>query len=140
MSDVYVHTWTRLSSATAYAAFRSACCGGGQPPQWTEEGDDPAKWYQLPDAAGGLYLRDYGVGLPTMASDFADATSYSAEDVVATYASSGGQGVILLAHRSTWWLMVCRPEPEARRGARESCLEQYGGVVEVGPAELIAYI
>lgn len=124
-----LHTVTRLSRGAAFRCFREACQGGGDPPQWTLYGDDPAAWRAPDDAAGGLVLWDQSGTLlrmePAGAPDLADQALWDLRCaggawgiVRATYASSGGR-MVALCEGEGWTITVCRMEATPRAGATE---------------------
>lgn len=145
MGLVYVHSETRVSETDAYRVFRAACEGGGDPPEWTTQGDDPAKWAPPPDAAGGLWTKVSGVAMPCGVAHAVGMLGHLRHYALAAYFSSGGQAVILMG---PWdpeepggiaqcWIWVARPEDQPRIGVREQDMARAGAAPElVGPGWL----
>lgn len=136
-----LHSYTEVPEDKKFAAFRAACEGGGTSPDWTKLGDDPSAWKSPADAAGGLILfgrhgaplavqptSDDAMAAIDAALDVAEEVGIPAHEVTAAYFSCGGQGIFLVqsAVNGQSSVMVARPEPCPRRGAREDELERMG--------------
>ena len=132
-----LHTLTRLENMDPWAAFRSACEGGGTPPAWTRSGDDPQDWAAPSDAAGGLVLWCADGSLWRVEPQRAEAEEIAADALLdlraawdwpddyyarAVYFSSGGRAVLLLdpVASGTWIVAVFRCEDTPRSGASEA--------------------
>lgn len=144
-----LHSYTDVPEDRKFAAFRAACEGGGTPPDWTRQGDDPRGWESPPDAAGGLVLFgrdgaplavqppvDNAMSAMNAALDAAEEVGIPADEVIAAYFSCGGQGIFLVQGRDGQAsVMIARPEPSPRRGAREDALQSMGFEPVVFPCD-----
>jgi hypothetical protein len=124
----YPHSYTRVAAADGWVAFAAACEGGGSPPEWTQQGPDPAVWTPPVDAAGSLWTERLGEPPAELLQSFEPALC--ADTVFhAAYFSSGGQGVFLVSVQGCpedRYVYVFRGEPTPRLGERERNLSRIG--------------
>lgn len=133
-TTAHLHNIVEVPAEKRWAAFRAASEGGGTPPDWTQQGDDPHDWYPPSDAAGGLLLclDDRYLTRPHCSPTTVCIAILSASQVLdldaweihAAYFSSGGRGVFLARRRGyigggDWGIAISRNEESTRWGCSE---------------------